>query len=247
MRTEDIVNKIFSRSFMGYDMEQVDAFLDELIDSIEQYESDKREMLSAIEYLLGKLESGDRLPVAEMRKAIGAGKPRAKQRAALPEHAESVREAEAKPALRPAEEDAAGVAGKGGKQKPAARALRRGSGAAPAHKPSQAPRVKRVASRPEPVAIEYETQESAPAREDWLDELLSSLPAGGALEREVMETAAQTPQGLRPAEWEAAPAASERAEAAMPATEYRRAPEAAPAEEAEPEADDLAAGGGAQA
>jgi len=184
MRTEDIINKIFSRSFMGYDMEQVDAFLDELIDCIEQYESDKREMLSAIEYLLGKLERGDRLPVAEMRRAIGAGKPRPKQRAALPEHSSAAREVEAKP--RPADGEAPRAPKKENekeKKKAAARAIRRGSGAGPAQKPSQAPRVKRVAGKREPIAIEYETQESAPPRENWLDELLSSLPDGPESER----------------------------------------------------------------
>ena len=73
MRTEDIVNKVFARSFMGYDIEQVDRFLDEVIESLERYEAEKKEMLTAMEYLLGKLEKGQKLPLAEMRKAIDSG------------------------------------------------------------------------------------------------------------------------------------------------------------------------------
>ena len=57
MRVEDIVNKVFARSFMGYDIEQVDLFLDEIIERFEQYESEKKEMLLAMEYLLNKLAS----------------------------------------------------------------------------------------------------------------------------------------------------------------------------------------------
>jgi len=74
MRVEDIVSKVFARSFMGYDIEQVDLFLDEVIERFEQYESEKREMLLAMEYLLNKLENGQKLPIAEMKKAIDTGK-----------------------------------------------------------------------------------------------------------------------------------------------------------------------------
>jgi len=52
MRTDEIVNKVFTRSFMGYDIEQVDLFLDEVIEAMERYEAEKREMLSAMEYLM---------------------------------------------------------------------------------------------------------------------------------------------------------------------------------------------------
>ena len=58
MRIDEIVNKVFTRSFMGYDIEQVDVFLDEVIETLERYEAEKREMLSAMEYLMKKLEHG---------------------------------------------------------------------------------------------------------------------------------------------------------------------------------------------
>jgi len=57
----DIVNKKFSRAFMGYDMREVDAFLDELIDQIELYEREKQEMMTAMEYLLRELEQFDEI------------------------------------------------------------------------------------------------------------------------------------------------------------------------------------------
>ena len=60
MRIDEIVSKVFTRSFMGYDIEQVDVFLDEIIETLERYEADKREMLSAMEYLMKKLEHGRR-------------------------------------------------------------------------------------------------------------------------------------------------------------------------------------------
>lgn len=70
MQIDDIVNKVFSRSFMGYDMREVDSFLDDVIDKLERYESERREMLTAMEYLLDKLEKGGTLP--ESRKSLPA-------------------------------------------------------------------------------------------------------------------------------------------------------------------------------
>ena len=37
MRTDEIINKVFTRSFMGYDIEQVDLFLDELIEEMKSH------------------------------------------------------------------------------------------------------------------------------------------------------------------------------------------------------------------
>jgi DivIVA domain-containing protein len=70
MRTDEIVNHVFSRSFMGYDIEQVDVFLDEVIETLERYETEKREMLAAMEYLMKKLEHGQKIPLSDMKKAI---------------------------------------------------------------------------------------------------------------------------------------------------------------------------------
>lgn len=58
-KIEDIVKKEFSRSFMGYDMREVDFFLDEIIEQMETYERERQEMLTAMEYLLRELEQFD--------------------------------------------------------------------------------------------------------------------------------------------------------------------------------------------
>ncbi|MDD4312540.1 MAG: DivIVA domain-containing protein [Eubacteriales bacterium] len=86
MRTDEIVNKVFTRSFMGYDIEQVDLFLDEVIEAMERYEAEKREMLSAMEYLMKKLEHGQKMPLSDMKKAIDSDRSQAK--ASLPEGTE---------------------------------------------------------------------------------------------------------------------------------------------------------------
>lgn len=61
MKISDIVNKEFSRSFMGYDMREVDCFLDEIIEQMETYERERQEMLTAMEYLLRELEQFDEI------------------------------------------------------------------------------------------------------------------------------------------------------------------------------------------
>ncbi len=72
IRTEDIVNQEFSRAFLGYDIEEVDGFLDALIDRFEKLEAQRKELLVAMEYLLKKL--GDAEDVSdEMKKAIAKG------------------------------------------------------------------------------------------------------------------------------------------------------------------------------
>lgn len=169
MRTEDIVNRIFTRSFMGYDIEQVDRFLDEVIDAIEQYEAEKKEMLTAMEYLLQKLETGSQLPVAEMREAIDSGRPAAKKRAKLPERTKDVRI----PSKR-ADRSAAGQQDQS-ETKTAARSITRGGGNG-TPKPVRAPKVSRVAT-PQPETKNEKATEppTATKREDWLDELLVSL------------------------------------------------------------------------
>jgi len=78
MRTDEIVNQVFTRAFMGYDIEQVDVFLDEVIETIERYEAEKREMLAAMEYLMKQLEHGQKIPLADMKKAIDSGRSQSK-------------------------------------------------------------------------------------------------------------------------------------------------------------------------
>ncbi len=78
MRIDEIVNHIFTRSFMGYDIEQVDVFLDDVIETLERNEAEKREMLAAMEYLMKQLEHGKQIPLADMKKAIDSGRSQGK-------------------------------------------------------------------------------------------------------------------------------------------------------------------------
>ena len=165
MRTDEIINKVFTRSFMGYDIEQVDLFLDEVIEAMERYEAEKREMLSAMEYLMKKLEHGQKMPLSDMKKAIDSG--RSQDKTSLPE----------------------GVEGREEEQK-AARSITR-SGAS---KPIRAPRVSRVKGEEDAKAQIIEEAKSAlPQQEltpeeadkrakrmsaaavNWLDELLINI------------------------------------------------------------------------
>ena len=164
MRTEDIVNKVFARSFMGYDIEQVDRFLDEVIESLERYEAEKKEMLTAMEYLLGKLEKGQKLPLSEMRKAIDSGKP-AKKRTLPPDCAKP--EAEPRPkADKPAVPTEP--------EKRARAVARQASVSVP--KQARPPKVQRVVKNGVEKEEPQTPQKPAQANgEDWFDELLVNL------------------------------------------------------------------------
>ena len=67
MRTDDIVKKKFARAFVGYDMQEVDEFLDDVIDKIDRMEDERREILVAMEYLLKKLEKTGALEEARRK------------------------------------------------------------------------------------------------------------------------------------------------------------------------------------
>ena len=175
MRIDDIVNKVFSRSFMGYDIEQVDGFLDEIIEALERYESEKREMLNAMEYLMKKLEHGQKMPLADMKKAIDSGRATQKKFAA--------------------EGDAIVVPEE---QKSAARSITRGAGAA---KPIRAQKVNRVKAEPDakeqiiqeanatlppltPEEAALRAKSVADAAANWLDELLINIAEHESLDYE---------------------------------------------------------------
>jgi len=166
MRTDEIVNQVFTRSFMGYDIEQVDVFLDEVIDTLERYEAEKREMLAAMEYLMKKLEHGQKVPLADMKKAIDSGR------------------SQAKPSLPEGEQ-------RDDEPKTGARSIARGNGSS---KTMRAPKVNRVKGEEEAKAQIIEeakaaipqqalTQEEADRRAkrmsaaavNWLDELLINI------------------------------------------------------------------------
>jgi DivIVA domain-containing protein len=190
MRTEDIVTKVFTRAFMGYDIEQVDVFLDEVIEALERYESEKQEMLSAMEYLMKKLERGQTMPLADMKKAIGPGRTAAVKQ--------------------PSAETAAQ------EQKAAARSIARGAGAS---KPMRAPKVSRVkadqAARDEiirqaqagqkpmtPEEAQSRAKRVAAAAANWLDELLINISEHESTEYDKppqpKETDAQTDEPAPP-------------------------------------------------
>ena len=52
---ENIANKEFKKALFGYDREDVDRYLDELILQLRQMEEERREMVSTIEYLVSEM------------------------------------------------------------------------------------------------------------------------------------------------------------------------------------------------
>lgn len=56
IKAENIAAKEFRRSLYGYDCEEVDRFLDEMIEQLRQMEQERIEMASTIEYLAAQLE-----------------------------------------------------------------------------------------------------------------------------------------------------------------------------------------------
>ena len=52
IKAENIVNKEFRKSLFGYDREDVDKYLDELIMQLRQMEEERKEMVATIEYLV---------------------------------------------------------------------------------------------------------------------------------------------------------------------------------------------------
>ena len=63
MTVEAIANKSFRRTFLGYDLEEVDDFLDEIIKEIQQMEQERRELTDTIDYLVGELRSAGIVPM----------------------------------------------------------------------------------------------------------------------------------------------------------------------------------------
>ena len=63
MTVEAIANKSFRRTFLGYDLEEVDDFLDEIIREIQQMEQERRELTYTIDYLVGELKNAGIVPM----------------------------------------------------------------------------------------------------------------------------------------------------------------------------------------
>jgi len=56
IKTSDIVNKVFNRAFMGYDIREVDAFLDELIEELETLQKERLTLTRSLERAMLQLE-----------------------------------------------------------------------------------------------------------------------------------------------------------------------------------------------
>ncbi len=63
MTVEAIATKSFRRTFLGYDLEEVDAFLDEIIRQLQQMEQERRELTDTIDYLVGELKNAGIVPM----------------------------------------------------------------------------------------------------------------------------------------------------------------------------------------
>ena len=55
IKAENIANKEFKKALFGYDREDVDRYLDELILQLRQMEEERSEMVSTIEYLVSEM------------------------------------------------------------------------------------------------------------------------------------------------------------------------------------------------
>ncbi len=65
IKAENIAAKEFRKSLYGYDCEQVDRYLDELIVQMKQMEQERLEMATTIEYLVGKMQQNPEAAVAD--------------------------------------------------------------------------------------------------------------------------------------------------------------------------------------
>lgn len=57
MQIEDILQKDFKHAFLGYDVQQVDAFLDEIIEEFKRNKEENDLMVLRIEALLERLDA----------------------------------------------------------------------------------------------------------------------------------------------------------------------------------------------
>ncbi len=61
MRADDIVRQRFTKVFRGYDVQEVDLFLDEVIRTLDDMERERNLLLSRMEALLNELDKYDAL------------------------------------------------------------------------------------------------------------------------------------------------------------------------------------------
>ncbi len=70
--SDDIVNMVFTKAIRGYDVQEVDLFLDEVIRTLEEHEQERDTLLSRIEALLEELDRADNALIKE-RSRLSAG------------------------------------------------------------------------------------------------------------------------------------------------------------------------------
>ena len=61
LRADDIVSARFTKVFRGYDIQEVDLFLDEVIETLDELEEERDTLLFRLEALLEELERCDAL------------------------------------------------------------------------------------------------------------------------------------------------------------------------------------------
>ena len=88
IKAEDLISVEFSRSFLGYDMKEVDTLLDAVIEQVEAWEKERQEMLVALESLLQEIEQGAQQQTEPSEKRISA-KEKAARIAQAKEHADA--------------------------------------------------------------------------------------------------------------------------------------------------------------
>ncbi len=76
IKAENIANKEFKKALFGYDREDVDRYLDELILQLRQMEEERSEMVSTIEYLVSEM-TGQSAQRADGEQAVGPISPHA--------------------------------------------------------------------------------------------------------------------------------------------------------------------------
>lgn len=76
IKAENIANKEFRKALFGYDREDVDRYLDELIVQLRQMEEERREMVATIEYLVSEISTRDE-ENPKYEKAVGPVSPHA--------------------------------------------------------------------------------------------------------------------------------------------------------------------------
>ena len=76
IKAENIANKEFRKALFGYDREDVDKYLDELIAQLLEMEKERKEMASTIEYLVSELTAKGEQQAGEER-VVGPVSPHA--------------------------------------------------------------------------------------------------------------------------------------------------------------------------